>query len=129
MEKIKHRRGDSATWTFLILDVDPTTGVETALPLDDYLIRLTCKTNPDDADSAALIRLSSSAGGITKLATTGYFIASLTPDLTRDMSIGQKMYFDVQLTDSGGSVATPVYGLITIVADVTYNAADIGTDV
>lgn len=123
MVKLKLRRGDSHNLTFEILE----DGV--ALNLTPFLIRLTAKTSPDDADSAALFRLSSTWGGIVKLATAGRFLATLLPGDTTNMAIGQKMYFDVQLTNAGGEVVTPFYGQITIVADVTKNSADVGTDV
>lgn len=125
MIKLKLRRGDSHDLTFELTWA--ATGA--LVDLTPYLIRFTAKTSPDDADSAALIRLSSGAGGIVKLSNVGQFLASITPAMTADMAIGQKMYFDSQLTDVDGSVVTPFYGQITIVADVTYNAGDIGTDV
>ena len=121
-------RGDSFSTTFLVLsDGDP-------LDLGTVsLARFTVKEKVADADSAALVRLSTGVGGVTILTqsgdTLGMLTVSLTPTETAALTpTVQNAIWDLQLTLNDGSVHTPFMGEAEITGDVTINSADVGTD-
>lgn len=122
MKKLVVRRGDDETIEFLIeRDNVP-------YALDDVFIRFTVKRNYDDADSTALIRLSSSTSGVLKLAETGRVDVTFPGVTTREFVANTTGVWDLQLTFLDGTVSTPVSGTVRFSNDVTKNPGLISTD-
>lgn len=122
MKKLVVRRGDDETIEFLIeRDNVP-------YALDDVFVRFTVKRNYDDADSAALIRLSSSTSGVLKLSETGRVNVTFPGVTTREFVANTTGVWDLQLTLLDGTVSTPVSGTVRFSNDVTKNPGLISTD-
>lgn len=122
MKKLVVRRGDDETIEFLIeRDNVP-------YALDDVFVRFTVKRNYDDADSTALIRLSSSTSGVLKLAETGRVDVTFPGVTTREFAANTTGVWDLQLTFLDGTVSTPVSGTVRFSNDVTKNPGLISTD-
>lgn len=123
------RRGDTTTWTFEVSDDTDPSGLR---DLTGDFLRFTVKRHKSDADTAALLRLSSTTSGIAKLNQTtnrGQFTVTVLHADTDAWDVDLVGYYDVQITLADGSVVTPFSGTFSAWGDVTINSGAIAGDV
>lgn len=106
-------RGDDKDWN---LTFKNSNGV--AINLTGSKIFFTVKKNRSDADSVALIKKDvashvDAVGGLSKISLTH-------SDTAVDVGI---YFFDIQLVDGAGNVATVVAGTFVVTQDVTVRVA------
>lgn len=115
------RRGDTPLWDLAVLDTDGA-----PLNLTGYTIRMTAKSDLDDADVDAVFRLSTTTGEIV-ITNAAAGLATIRPlrSSTSSLTTDSVVYCDVQIADDGSPDVTytvvPTWAM-RIVRDVTRTA-------
>lgn len=110
------KRGDTGRWMLLCVNND-------GLPLNlvGAVIRLYAKANRSQADALATLKLDSAGlGGIVITnAGAGEALVTVTPAMTASLTQNTHLFYDVQVTESDGTVTTLIEGVMQITLDVT----------
>lgn len=107
-------RGDDKTWQFTVtLD-------NVAVDITGANFRFMAKTRVSDADVDAVIEATTANAkcAITD-AANGVMEVRLDPSDTTGILETVRLYYDLQMTESGGEVRTVTRGLLTVNADVS----------
>ncbi len=115
-------RGDEKTITFtLAITVGGVTRPLTPTELTGAVIKFTAKNNKADADSAAVIALTSAPGGGIVVDLFGSTAtATIPPAATSGLaSVGAALDYDLQITGADGKPHTFIVDRLSINADVT----------
>ena len=107
-------RGDDKTWEFTVL-LDGT-----AVDITGASFRFMAKTRVSDTDGNAVVEATSAnAKCVITDAANGVMEVRLVPADTSSLTETARLYYDLQMTESGGEVRTISKGLLEVSADVS----------
>ena len=116
MADLTMHRGDSLVLNIAV--ADPDTG--DPVNLTGATLRLTAKRSLKDADSDAIVVLTTGTGITVTDASGGLAEAEIEPDATDDLgNVTLALAWDLQLTTTEGRVFTVASGTLTITPDVS----------
>jgi hypothetical protein len=107
-----------------IAQILPATSLGTAVNLTGSALRMTAKWKPDDLDAAAVFAGATGGFGITITdAANGLATIALVPANTNSLPYHEvRLYYDIQLLDSGSNVSTLLTGTLIVLPDISITA-------